>query len=75
MHALMAPNLGCREKIEADRRRTQEEQEADAAWMRVVLAREAEQIAQENALRERQKLEMQRWLHALQTSSHAKAMV
>ena len=65
----------CREKIEADKRRTLEERDADAAWMRGVLAREAEQIAEEDALRERQKLELQRWLHALQTASRAEALV
>ena len=43
--------------------------------MRGVLAREADQIAEENALRERQKLELQRWLHALQTASRAEALV
>lgn len=65
----------CREKIESDRRRTLEEREADATWMRGVLAREAEQIAEEDALRERQTLELQRWLHALKTASHAEALV
>lgn len=65
----------CREKIEADKKRTQKEREVDAEWMRGVLAREAEQIAEEAALRERQKLELHRWLHALKTASHTEAMV
>ena len=65
----------CREKIEADRKRTAEEREADATWMRGVLARESEQVQQEKALRERQRLELQRWLHALETASHAEELV
>lgn len=40
-----------------------------------VLAREARQLQQERDLRERQRLELKRWLEALQNSSRAEELV
>jgi hypothetical protein len=65
----------CREKLEADKRKSQEELEEDKAWMRDFLARERKQIQAEQGLRERQREEMRLWLEALRNSSKAEALV
>lgn len=64
-----------REKIELDKQRSLKEREEERRWMESVLAREARQVQQERDLQERQRLELKRWLEALQNSSRAEELV
>ena len=66
---------GRREKIELDKQRSAEERAEERRWMDSVLAREARQLQQERDLQERQRLELKRWLEALQNSSRAEELV
>lgn len=68
-------NRECREKLEADRVKSQRELEDDRAWMRDFLAREAAQVQAEQALRDRQREELRLWLEALRKSSKAEELV
>lgn len=67
--------MWCREKLETDRVKSQQELEEDRLWMREFLARERKQMQAEQALRDRQREELRRWLAALQNSSRAEALV